>query len=365
MTPGLRGAPGIQEMTKWIQQLGYSVSKQPSRPPVPRYNILDKHRTLLLTRIQVADIDKLNIIHVAGTKGKGSTSAWAESFLRAHAKRTGFPKKTGLYTSPHLICPEERIRINFEPLSKENFAGYFFEVWDSLLEQNDGDASALPRYLQLLLLVAFQAFVSEGVEAAIIETHHGGEYDSTNVIGCPVVTVITSLGMDHVEQLGPAIENIAWHKAGIFKHGSNAFSAPQDSDTVVEVLRRRASDKGVPLHFVSVDESLLPGGSNRLKPAVQMVNCSVALAAARHFLRQRNPKGTSEEGGVLNEDDIERAVEGFSWPGRFQLIFGEHHEWYLDSAHNEMSVRKASEWFIGSVSSGHSYTGTKRNSSES
>lgn len=319
-------------------------------PPVPTYNILIKHKTLLLTRLQVADINKLNIIHVAGTTGKGSTCAWAESFLRAHGERTGFPKKTGLYTSPHLICPEERIRINFEPLCKEKFARYFFEVWDRLLEQNDGDTSALPRYLQLLLLVAFHAFISEGVEAAIIETHHGGEYDSTNVTDRPVATVVTSLGMDHIEQLGPTIGNIAWHKAGIFKHGAHAFSAPQDSATAIEVLRRRASDRGVPLQFVSEDESLLPAGSPRLKPAVQMLNCSVALAAARHFLRRTTPKDSSGEGCVLNEDDIKRAVEGFSWPGRFQLVFEGHHEWYLDSAHNEMSVSKASEWFIGSIS---------------
>lgn len=297
------------------------LGQQTTYPPrVPRCSILAKHRTLLLTRIQVADINKLNIIHVAGTKGKGSTCAWAESFLRAHGKRTGFPKKTGLYTSPHLICPEERIRINFEPLCKERFARYFFEVWDHLLEQNDGNTSALPRYLQLLLLVAFHAFISEGVEAAIIETHHGGEYDSTNVIDRPVATVVTSLGMDHIEQLGPAIGNIAWHKAGIFKQGVHAFSAPQDSATAVEVLRRRASDKGVPLQFVSVDESLLPAGSPRLEPAVQMLNCSVALAASRHLLRQTAPKDGSEESGVLNEDDIERAVEGFFWPGRFQLV---------------------------------------------
>lgn len=280
-------------------------------PPVPTYNIFAKHRTLLLTRLQVAEINKLNIIHVAGTKGKGSTCAWAESFLRAHGKRTGFPEKTGLYTSPHLICPEERIRINFERLCKEKFARYFFEVWDHLLEQNYGDTSALPRYLQLLLLVAFHAFISEGVQAAIIETHHGGEYDSTNVVDRPVATVVTPLGMDHTEQLGPTIGNIAWHKAGIFKHGAHAFSAPQDSATAVEVLRRRASEKGVPLQLVSVDESLLPAGSTRLKPAVQMLNRSVGLAVARHFLRRMTPKDTSGEGGVLDEDDIGRAVEGF------------------------------------------------------
>lgn len=224
-------------------------------------------------------------------------------------------------------------------------------MWGRLLEQNDGNTTALPRYLQLLLLVALHAFISEGVESAIIETHHGGQFDPTNVISRPIATVITSLGMDHVEQLGPTIENIAWHKAGIFKRGSHAFSAPQESADAVEVLRSRASDRGVPLEFVSVDESLLPGGSEKLKPAVQALNCSVALAAVRYFLGQVSPRDGCEDGdGVLTENDIRLAVEGFSWPGRFQLIIEEQHQWYLDSAHNDMSVSKASEWYIGSIS---------------
>lgn len=303
-----------------------------------------------MTSTQAADIDQLNIIHVAGTKGKGSTCAWAESFLRAHAKRTGFPRKTGLYTSPHLICPEERVRIDFEPLSRETFARYFFEAWDQLVGRTDAELSTLPRYHQLLLIVALHAFISEGVEAAIIETHHGGEYDATNVISRPVTTVITSLGMDHVEQLGPTIGNIAWHKAGIFKHGAHAFSAPQESASAAEVLRHRAADKGVPIQFVSADESLLPSGPPRFHPPVQVLNCSVALAAARDFLRRGAPRVSSQDSDILNEDDIRRAVEGFSWPGRFQRVVEENNEWYLDSAHNEMSVSKASGWFIESIS---------------
>lgn len=228
-------------------------------------------------------------------------------------------------------------------------------MWDHLAEQNDGNTSALPRYHQLLLLLALHAFASEGVETVVIETHHGGEYDATNVISRPVATVITSLGMDYIEQLGPTIENRACHKAGIFKHGAHAFSASQESAAAAEVLRNRAAEKGVPIQFVSVDESLLPAGAPQLKPTVQMLNCSVALAAARHLLEKRAPREASEEGGILSEDDIQRAVEGFSWPGRFHLVVEGSHQWYIDGAHNEMSVSKASEWFIGAVSGG---TGT-------
>jgi folylpolyglutamate synthase len=96
------------------------------------------------------------------------------------------------------------------------------------------------------LLLSFHTFIREGVDTAIYETHHRGEYDSTNVIKKPIVTTITPLGIDHVKQLDPSIQNIAWNKGGIFKPRAPAFSAPQET-AAVEVLRDRASDKGVSL----------------------------------------------------------------------------------------------------------------------
>ncbi len=296
---------------------------------------------------QTADIDNLNIVHVAGTKGKGSTCAFIESFLRAFGARTGFPRKTGLYTSPHLIYPEERIRINFQPISRDLFTKYFFEVWDAL-SKGDGSSQASPRYLQLIALVSFHAFISEGVEAAVFETHHGGEYDATNVIEHPIVTVVTTLGMDHVKQLGPTIENIAWHKAGIFKSGSRAISSPQ-KPSAADVLRQRASEKGISVQFVDKDPSL-PADVVQLKPDVQRTNCSVALAAARSFLDKKYANETVS----LSSLDIHRGIDQFSWPGRFQLLREGSNNWYLDGAHNEMSVTKAAEWFIDS-SQGQGY----------
>jgi folylpolyglutamate synthase len=212
-------------------------------------------------------------------------------------------------------------------------------VWDSLLEKNDGE-QPLPRYLQLLALVSFHAFIREGVEAAIFETHHGGEYDATNVIDHPIATVITSLGMDHAKQLGPTIENIAWHKSGIFKHGAQAFSAPQEVGAA-EILRSRAAKKNVKIQFVADDQSL-PNIVPQLTPNVQRMNCSIALATVRFFLKMKAPN----ELGPILPSDVQRGIEQFSWPGRFQVLSEGTFQWFLDGAHNEMSVAKAAEWFV-------------------
>jgi len=286
-------------------------------------------------------VNRLNVIHVAGTKGKGSTCAFIESFLRSHGSRTGFPHRTGLYTSPHLIYPEERIRINYEPISKDLFAKYFFEV-DDLLSKDPGRR---PRYLQLYTLIAFHAFIREGVDAAIIETHHGGQYDSTNVVEKPVVTCVTTLGLDHVEQLGSSIESIAWHKSGIFKRGSRAVAAPQVPGAS-EVLRSRAAENGATLKFAP-REPTLPTEAPQPKPDVLRTNCSVALAAASEFLEEMASKDPDSSG--LNEADIVRGIRQWSWPGRFQTEIEGKNRWYLDSAHNEISVTKAAEWFIENV----------------
>lgn len=291
---------------------------------------------------QARDVDDLNIIHVAGTKGKGSTCAFIDSFLQCHSERSGFPAKRGLYTSPHLLVPEERIRINKKPLDRSLFAKYFFEVFDALSLQDEEAAKAGPRFLQLCFLLAIHTFIREGVDAAIIETHHGGEYDATNVIERPVVTAVTSLGLDHVNQLGPSLENIAWHKAGIFKPGAAAFSVIEAAP-VAEVLKARAVSKGGDLTFTDLDPCL-PKEDVKLQPVVQRLNCSLALAVVRSFIDRRDPTDRS-----LNPNDILEGIRRFSWPGRFQVVAENDNTWYLDGAHNEMSVALAAKWFLDAV----------------
>lgn len=154
------------------------------------------------------------------------------------------------------------------------------------------------------------------------------------------MTIITPLGFDHVKQLGPTIQNIAWHKAGIFKAGAHALSAPQEAEAT-QILQTRASERDIDLQFVNNDSSL-PTDAPQLKPEVQRVNCSLALASVRTFLKEKAPKGRAE---VL-PSDISQGVDQFIWPGRFQHIQEGRFDWFLDGAHNEMSITKAGEWFI-------------------
>jgi len=244
----------------------------------------------------------------------------------------------------------ERIQIDDRPIGEELFTRYFFEVWDLLSSQESHDPEEKkPRFLQLLTLVAFHTFIKEKTEATIFETHHGGEYDSTNVVQKPVVTGITTIGIDHLAQLGPSIENIAWHKAGIIKSGALAFSAPQEPGPAA-VLQARASKQGVELKFVDLDPSL-PVDAPALQAPVQRLNCSVAIAISRAFLDKKAPL----EDRDLTSYDISKGIEKFSWPGRFEVIVEGSNEWFIDGAHNELSVKQAAEWFAKNTSERRRY----------
>ncbi|KAJ5312639.1 hypothetical protein N7508_003469 [Penicillium antarcticum] len=314
--PTVRGIPSLVGMKEWLQVLGHSES----------------------------DVNAINIIHITGTKGKGSTCAFTRSFLHAHGLRTGFPRRIGLYTSPDLQCIRERIQIDNRPITEDLFTKYFYEVWESLASSGLGqevETTRQPRYLQFLALLAFHTFIRENVDAAIFETHHGGEFDATNVIPKPVATGITSLGMDHVDQLGPTIESIAWHKSGIFKPGAPAFSVPQEQGPM-KVLCDRAAEKKTSLKFIPTNEHL-PTNTKALSVPVQRINSSLALELAKKFLQLKAP------GHIMESDDILRGIENFSWLGRFEIIEDGKSQWFVDGAHNPLSLKQAAEWYSNNI----------------
>ena len=278
---------------------------------------------------------------MAGTKGKGSTCAFVASFLKVHRNATGYPQKIGLYTSPHMRNIRERIRINGVPISSELFTTRFFEIWDKLPDQATPNLD-IPRYLQLLALLSFHVFIEEKVDVAIYETHFGGEYDATNIIRMPIITAVTSIAMDH-KLLGSTIEEVAWHKAGIFKSGSLAFSTLQEPAVTV-VLQQRAAGKEVRLEFIGIDSGL-PTNAMALKPTVQRINCSLAFTVFRAWLSKMAPKAQS-----TMKDILYHGIEHFSWPGRYQQINEHNYQWFLDGAHNELSLQYAVQWFAESAS---------------
>jgi folylpolyglutamate synthase len=185
--------------------------------------------------------------------------------------------------------------------------------------------------------VSFHAFIRAEVDVAIIETHHGGENDATNFVPEPRVTAITIIDYDHMEALGTDLGRIAWHKAGIFKSGVPALSVMQQP-VAARMLQERANEKRVALNFV---ETLSRWPLNAVHPAseVQLQNLSLACAVCNVFLQQHSDKAE------LSECDVARALEGFSLPGRFQIISKDGITWYLDVAHNNLSLSKCASWF--------------------
>lgn len=246
----------------------------------------------------------------------------------------------------------ERIRINSLPISEEQFTKYFFEVWDALESSavKEGiDPAHKPTYFRFLTLMAFHVFMREGVDAAVFEVGVGGEVDSTNVIPQPSVTGITTLGIDHVATLGDTIDKIAWHKAGIFKTGSPAFTVPQ-IPSAMEVLHQRAKEKSVDLLTIALHPALF---NISLKPAedFQRTNASLAIRLSHSLL---DNLGVQVDLGLATlPTQFIQGLENMVWRGRCETLTTEKQIWHLDGAHTEESLKLATSWF-GRVSKSQS-----------
>lgn len=309
---------------------------------------------LLTDTPQPEDLNRLNVIHVAGTKGKGSVCAFVASILSRHQQSHGRPHKIGLLTSPHLVAVRERIRLDNQPISETLFAKYFFEVFDALsgptdaarVRPEDAEVGAKPIYARYLTLMAFHLFVREGVDAAVIETGVGGEYDATNMVARPVATGISTLGLDHVFVLGDTVDKIAWHKAGIMKPTCPAFAVEQTAfPSTEEILHHRAVEKGVNLRIVGIDERLKASGV-RVKPdaAFQRRNASLAVALAETALQKIDPDGfRRDEGSVPVE--FKEGIEQVVWRGRCEVKDEGRVRWHIDGAHTTDSLKMAAKWF--------------------
>ena len=259
------------------------------------------------------------VVHIAGTNGKGSVSAMVERILREAGCRTG------LYTSPHLVKLGERVQVDRQLLCEQEIVAYVNELMPAAARIGAAGADEHPSFFEFMTAMAFLQFARRKVDAAVIEVGLGGRLDATNVVR-PEVTVITSIGFDHMEQLGNTLALIAAEKAGIVKEGVPLVlgRVPAEAE---EVIRRIAAAKGAPVHSVreifGEDISAYPATS--LEGDYQRWNAATATLAAKLL----QPKF-----GRIDDACIARGLQDVAWPGRWQRTRLGGRELILDASHN-------------------------------
>ncbi|KAK7290070.1 hypothetical protein RIF29_04229 [Crotalaria pallida] len=347
---GGNGSPKSSSLTPYEEALDALSSLITRRTRVGDVNLGDRFNVLFeyLKMLDLEEaISKMKIIHVAGTKGKGSTCTFTESILR----NCGF--RTGLFTSPHLIDIRERFRLDGVEISEEKFLAYFWWCYDRLKEKTD-DNIPMPAFFHFLALLAFKIFSAEQVDVSIMEVGLGGRYDATNVVQTPIVCGIASLGYDHMEILGNTLGEIAGEKAGIFKHRIPAFTVPQP-DEAMHVLEAKAAQLNVPLQVVPpLDVKLLNGFRLGLEGEHQYLNAGLAVALCSTWLKKT---GHLEDTTCLEQLNSlpEQFIKGLataSMQGRAQIvpdqnINGTFNElvFFLDGAHSPESMEACARWF--------------------
>ena len=267
----------------------------------------------------------LPFVHVAGTNGKGSTTA----FICRILEQTG--KKIGMFTSPHLIEFEERIRINGVYIPKEDV-----ERLGNLLLNTEFEFE--PTMFDYCLAMAVLYFKEQGCDIAVMETGIGGRYDSTNALGIPEVAVITRIGLDHTAILGDTVEEIAGEKAGIIKQGCPVVTTVHQT-TVTNVLLenfKQINQKETGFHVVSQEDlqyvSSIP---MKMQGGFQQENAAMAVITARIVLDKwmQDRKIGKEQ----TEEYIKAGIANTEWKGRMELV-NKNPFFMIDGAHNAHGV---------------------------
>jgi len=282
--------------------------------------------------------------HIAGTNGKGSTAAMLESILRKAGLRTG------LYTSPHLERINERIRINGENISDDDFAAAWSRVHSSIESlMASGKLTAHPTFFECVTAIAFLAFAQHQVDFAIYEVGLGGRLDATNIVE-PEVAIITPVDFDHENFLGHSINEIAAEKAGIIKPAAWVVSASERPEARA-VVARRCTEMDARLVEVDatarVQDLQSSDGLYRAVAAFTHSRKQIALAPSlpgRFQIRNALTAAIAarllaERNFPLPDDAIERGIATANWPGRLERLATQP-DLYLDGAHNPAGARE-------------------------
>ena len=324
--------------------LGHELAHTPSQ----KFDLA--HTRVLLEALEHPE-RKFPAVLIAGTNGKGSTAATLASILHA----SGY--KTGLYTSPHLVRINERIRVDDAAISDDEFAG-IHDLVDRTAERlvSENDLPWHPSFFEMLTAIAFEYFARERVNIAVLEVGMGGRLDATNVVA-PLVSVITDISLDHQKFLGDTITEIAREKAGIIRAGCPVVTLPQTPEAN-DVLGHAILDLGArAINAVPCVPPVSPNSAQYLLPSTQekagyiaryplqvlgqeitvetplvgrhqLRNVALAIAAAQELSREKFPTITAQT--------IEQGIRETHWPGRFQVLpaTADHPEIVFDVAHN-------------------------------
>jgi dihydrofolate synthase/folylpolyglutamate synthase len=304
---------------------------------IPKFTVKHppEHTRELLSRLGNPQ-EGIKIIHVAGTNGKGSVCAYLNAMLLAGGK------KTGLFTSPHLVCINERFQINGEDVSDEQFLDAFLKV-EKAAKEYEAEGEGHPSYFETLFLMGMLIFKEAGVEYLVMETGLGGRLDATNVVEKPLACIITSISRDHTEYLGDTLEAIAGEKAGIIKAGVPViYDASQPGPA--SVIAAKAKEMGSPAwpmepSFYEMKTQSREGitftfaypGGEKAELAIpyvakyQMMNASLAFYTM-HILQDVHdiPKNVLAEG-----------LSKIKWPCRMEMAAPGV---IIDGAHNEDGI---------------------------
>lgn len=326
----------IKEALDWL----FSNTNYEQKPTF-RYNTRTFNVERTERMLQLLDYPHLAYptLHIAGTKGKGSTSAMCAAILQAAGA-----DKVGLYTSPHLMRLEERIAVNFEPIGEEALLGCLSAVRGPVEEVTALGMEWKPTFFEIFTVAGFLHFAREKVDAGVVEVGLGGRLDATNVVR-PLVTGITPISYDHTAILGETLDAIAREKAGIIKEGVPLVVGRQEKeslDAITEaadkvgaasiVLDRdyRVTAAADGTFAVRTPYSKYEGLTLKLLGAHQRHNAGMAITMAEIAARRL--------GLAMSQDAVRRALGELVWPGRVE-VWSEMPPVVIDAAHNAASAR--------------------------